>query len=223
MGNTHSAEAYIVKRYRLWHDWKTRYDYKHAKGARIADILHRTGGLAPLALELGVGPGGVASALSRQGMKIIGMDLSPDALVRAQSHCQGENVTLMQASGFSLPLHDQSLSLIYSSQVLHLFDSSDRLQIMREVFRVLRPAGRFVFDMKNVSSHPMRFARSSPERRRRNFPAQNEIKSLLQQAGFSTVAVLPGVLPLIRLAKVPNLAVCRAVAHTTFFVARRPV
>lgn len=222
MGNTASEEAYVVNRYKLWQQWEKRFDYKHVKGARIAQIINETGGFAPVALELGVGPGGIAAALSRLGMRIIGVDLSPDALVIAKDHCSTEKVRLMRASGFSLPFRDQSLELIYASQVLHLFDSPGRLSIMREACRVLRPGGRFLFDMKNISSHPLRFCRSSSERRKRNFPPRAEVTALLRQAGFSTIALRPGVLPLFRWAHVPNIAVCRGLAHTTFFVATRP-
>jgi SAM-dependent methyltransferase len=223
MSTTRSAdETYIVNRYeRLWHDWKPQYDYKHLKGGRIAEILAATGGFAPVALELGVGPGGVAAALSRRGMKVIGIDLSSDALMKAKEHCRFDQVSLMRGSGFSLPFADKALPLVYASQVLHLFDASGRQSIMAEVHRVLQPGGRFVFDMKNASSHLLRVARYSADRRKRNFPRQSEILRLLGATGFTGVSRWPGVLPVLGSARLPNLALVRALAHTTFFVATR--
>lgn len=222
MRNTESSESYIVNRYeRLWQRWQPHYDYKHTKGARIAQIVSETGGLAPLALELGVGPGGVAAAISARGMKIIGIDLSPDALIKATEHCRSANVRLMRGSGFALPFRDRSLPLVYASQVLHLFDSAGRLAIMNEVHRVLKPGGRFIFDMKNASSHLLRVARYSADRRKRNFPGHAEIMSLLELAGFAEITRKPGVLPLVKWTTVPNLSLFRALAHTTFFVAKR--
>jgi len=214
------SEAYIVKRYAEIWGQPPAYQYKHAKGERIAEILRDSGGVGKLAVELGVGPGGIARTISRHGTRVIGIDLSPDALKRATEHCAGDNVTLMRASGFSLPFRDGSLPVVYASQVIHLFDASGRLAIMREVRRVLQPGGRFVFDMKNASSHLLRVARYSRERRRRNFPPQQEILRLLGEAGFATVTRRPGMLPLVRLPHVPNNAIVRAVAHTTFFIAR---
>lgn len=221
--NSTSEESYVVNRYRLWESWQPkRYGYKHLKGERIAQIIEDTGGIPPVAIELGVGPGGVAAALSKHATRVIGIDLSPDALIRAKEHCQGLSVSLMRGSGFSLPFKDSSLPLVYASQVLHLFDSPGRLALMTEAFRVLAPGGRFVFDLKNVSSHPLRYLRSSPQRRQRNFPADAEIQQLLVQAGYQGVTTMPGVLPLVKWTSVPNNGVFRSLAHTTFFVATRP-
>ena len=182
--NSTPEESYVVNRYRLWESWQPkRYGYKHLKGARIAQIIEDTGRIPPVAIELGVGPGGVAAALSKRGTHVIGIDLSPDALVKAKEHCRGLSVSLMRGSGFSLPFKDSSLPLVYASQVLHLFDSPGRLAIMSEVLRVLAPGGRFVFDLKNISSHPLRYFRSSRERRRRNFPSNTEIRGLLTESG----------------------------------------
>lgn len=221
MRDGESAERYIVNRYKVWEGWDGGFDYKHAKGARLARILLETGGLAPIALELGVGPGGVAAALSRHGMRIIGVDLSPEALVRAQAHCRGENVRLMRGSGFQLPFADQSLPLVYASQVLHLFDSSKRLMLMTEARRVLRPGGRFVFDMKNLAPHVLRVFKYSAEGRRQNFPSSTHVVALLRDAGFGSVVQRPGLLPLTTRSRVPNNILSRTVAHTTFFIATR--
>jgi SAM-dependent methyltransferase len=217
------TEAYIVERYAgVWQQWtQPGYQYKHAKGERVVNILRETGGLNGLVLELGVGPGGIARTVSRQGAHVVGIDLSPEALSRAKEHCRADAVTLMRASGFSLPFRNGSLPLVYASQVVHLFDAPGRLALMREVHRLLRSGGRFVFDMKNASSHLLRVARYSRERRRRNFPAQREILSLLREAGFSDVARRPGLLPVFWGARVPNNAILRALAHTTFFIATR--
>jgi SAM-dependent methyltransferase len=216
-------ETYIVDRYRLWrHKWQpANYAYKHVKGARIAQILGETGGLAPMALEMGVGPGGVAAELSRRGMRVVGIDLSPDALARAKEHCREDDVHLLRASGFALPFADSSLDLIYASQVLHLFDRAGRLALMQEVHRVLRKGGRFVFDMKNIAPHAVRYFGSPASRRERNFPAKSELFELLRQSGYSTIDTRPGVLPRLGWVNIPNVALFRALAHTTFFVASR--
>jgi len=220
---SNQKESYIVDRYKLWDRWKpANYSYKHVKGARIAQILEDTGGVAPLTLELGVGPGGVASEVSRHGAKVIGIDLSPDALALAKRYCARYNVNLMRASGFALPFVDRSLDLVYASQVLHLFDAVGRLALLKEAHRVLKPGGRFVFDMKNITSHPARYWTSKKEKRERNFPPTSQIMALLKNSGYSSVVTRPGVLPLYKAPRVPNLWLFRLLSHTTFFIAVRP-
>jgi len=215
------AEDYVKRRYERWRGMAVPFVYKGTKSRRLAQIIERTGGLTTTALELGVGPGGIAGPLSRLGVGVIGMDLSWAALMRAKDHCKSDDVTLLCGSGFALPLLDRSFPLVYALQVLHLFDNDGRLLLMKEMHRVLQPGGRFVFDMKNVTTHAWRYISSSPARKRDNFPSRGRIGDLLAEAGFRDVSTLPGVLPLVGAANVPNLPLLRAMAHTTFFVATR--
>jgi ubiquinone/menaquinone biosynthesis C-methylase UbiE len=155
------------------------------------------------------------------GVHVIGVDLSPDALVRAKEHCRGARVTLLRGSGFALPFLAGSVPLLYAPQVLHLFDNADRSVLMAEAFRVLRPGARFIFDMKNVATHAIRYLRSNAARRARNYPHHTELTGLLRQTGFSAVDIRPGVLPGLGLATVPDIGVLRLLSHTRFYIARK--
>lgn len=221
MIDTDAANAYIVNRYSRWGGWPQLWAYKHAKGARILQIIKETGGFVPVALEIGVGPAGVATAVSRGGIRVIGIDLSPAGLALARVQSRGSDVRLIRASGFSLPVRDGSLELVYASQVMHLFDNPGRLTILHEVHRVLTPGGRFIFDMKNLVSHPWRYLASTSARRRRNFPSHRALLDLLREAGFRAVVTRPGLLPRAAWPTVPNLGLFRHLAHTTFFVATK--
>lgn len=198
------------------------FSYKETKALRLARVLRETGGLMPVGLELGVGPGGIAAPLSRQGMRIVGVDLSLEALGRAKEYCRGEQVALVRGSGFSLPFGDASFPVAYALQVLHLFDADGRLRLMREVRRVLRPGSRFVFDMKNVLSHPFRYWSATASQRERNFPATTEVQDLLRRAGFTDLEFRPGVIPGFGSVQPPNTGLFRAFTHTLFYVARTP-
>ena len=220
MNNRAPEEPLLQQRYKNRQDWPDNYRYKDTKGARIARLI-REGGVPSVALEIGVGRGGVAVAVSRRGVPIIGLELSPDILQHARAHAQGENVRLLQGSGFSLPFLSNSLPLVYASQVLHLFDTPSRLSLMREVHRVLEPGGRFVFDMKNLPMHVLRYLASNAAKRRRNYPSKSEVASMLREAGFESVVRKPGVLPLLSWDAVPNIPLVRAMTHTTFFIATR--
>lgn len=221
MSSPSKDESFVVGRYRLWEQWAGQYKYKHLKGERIARILEETGGLPAVAVELGVGPGGVASALSRRGMLVIGIDLSPEALIRAREHCAADSVALMRASGFALPFLDASIALVYASQVLHLFDDSGRVALMNECRRVLVPRGRFVFDMKNPLSHPWGYLRRDRARRAKNFPPLRAVEALLHKAGFDHVDRKPGLLPRLPWTSFSATGVLGRFAHTTFFVAHK--
>jgi len=214
-------DEYIKRRYERWRLMAVPFDYKRAKSNRIAEIIKDTGGLPVTALELGVGPGGIAGPMSRQGMHVFGMDLSVDALFRAKEYCRDDKVSLLLGNGFALPFADRTFPLVYASQVLHLFDHDGRLSLMREAHRVLKPNGRFVFDMKNAVTHVFRYMRSSAERKQRNFPPLGELSALLRQAGFTDVEMRPGLLPGFSTARVPNLSLFNTIAHTVFFVARK--
>ena len=216
-----AEETYIKERYTRWRGMAVPFVYKKTKSARLAQVLRATGGLAPRALELGVGPGGIAAPLSRNGMQIIGIDLSSEALDRAREYCRDDNVRLLRGSGFSLPFQSEVFPIVYASQVLHLFDDGGRLRLMQEVRRVLQPGGRFIFDLKNIASHPLRYWMSKAARRKRNFPATAQVQALLSQAQFVDVTIRAGVMPGFGAINVPNIPVLRAMAHTRFFIARR--
>ena len=218
---TQSDEVRLSSRYQKRDDWSDNYDYKTIKGSRIVELIKESGGVPRLAVEIGVGRAGIASTVSAAGARVFGFDLSADILQRAKPHAQATNVGLLRASGFALPFRTGSLPLIYASQVLHLFESDSRLVVMREAHRVLQPGGRFIFDMKNVSTHLVRYLRYSPDRRRRAYPSHDEIVALLKEASFGPPDIRPGVLPLLKWTHVPNTGLFRTLAHTTFFIARR--
>lgn len=213
-------EDSMVARYRVWEGW-SRFAYKHAKGDRIARIIGESGGVVPRVLEVGVGPGGVAAAVCRHGMSVVGIDVTPAALVTAQKHCRGLSVFLARASGFSLPFRDGSFEVAYCSQVMHLFEGESRERLMAELARVVRPGGRFVFDMKNIASHPIQYLLASARKRRTAYPSDPDLKALAANAGFELVGVWPGLLPRLSSTTVPNIAVFRHLAHTRFYVVRR--
>lgn len=215
-------ETDIQARYERWKTQNVNFRYKHRKGERIVALMEEFGGLESRALEIGVGPGGIAAAVSDAGMNIVGLDLSAEALAKARIHCAGRTVALVQGSGFQLPFADQAFRLIYAPQVLHLFDSDHRVRLLLEAHRVLAPGGRLLFDLLNKWSHPVEYWQARPQRRRRRFPRRSEIQELVSSAGFTEITARAGVVPLLPVKAVPDHALSRFFAHTVFFHARRP-
>lgn len=105
-------------------------------------------------LEIGCGSAPCARWLVGQGAAAVGLDLSRGMLARGQAAMArgGPQVPLIQAGAEFLPFADESFDLACSAfgGVPFVADSA---QVMREVARVLRPGGRWVFSV----NHPMRW------------------------------------------------------------------
>jgi len=113
--------------------------------------------LAPVAdlpgrrvLEVGCGAAQCSGWLATHGALAIGIDLSMRQLTHAAPH---PGVRLIQADACALPLSDTSVDLACSAYGALPFVASS-VDVLREVFRVLRPGGRFVFSV----THPIRWA-----------------------------------------------------------------
>jgi SAM-dependent methyltransferase len=105
-------------------------------------------------LELGCGAAAGARWLAGQGARVVGLDLSAGMLrhAREAGDRSGVRVPLVQADALALPLRTASFDVVCTAfgAVPFVADSG---AVMREVARVLRPGGRWVFAV----NHPMRW------------------------------------------------------------------
>ncbi|WP_241386304.1 class I SAM-dependent methyltransferase [Rhodococcus sp. CH91] len=105
-------------------------------------------------LELGCGSAPCTRWLAGQGARAVGLDISAGMLQRglAAMAASGRTVPLVQAGAENLPFADASFDIVCSAfgAVPFVADSG---RVMREVARVLRPGGRWVFSV----NHPMRW------------------------------------------------------------------
>lgn len=99
---------------------------------------HLFGGSHPV-LEIGIGTGVVGLGLSRLGRAVIGIDMSPAMLARAQARL-GTNLVLGDAR--RLPFSDASIEHAVSVWVVHAVEPPEAL--FAEGARVLRPGGRYL-------------------------------------------------------------------------------
>jgi len=106
-------------------------------------------------LEVGCGSAPCARYLARHGADVIAFDVSAGMLAHARVAAgrTGTAVPLVQADVCELPFRDSSFDLAFSAfgGIPFVADSAGA---MREVARVLRPGGRWVFSV----THPMRWA-----------------------------------------------------------------
>ncbi|GAA1628680.1 class I SAM-dependent methyltransferase [Actinoplanes couchii] len=105
-------------------------------------------------LELGAGAAAASRWLRREGAHPVALDLSAGMLRHAADAAgrSGVRVPLVQADGMVLPFADASFDIVCTAFGAIPF-VADSAAAMREVARVLRPGGSWVFSV----THPMRW------------------------------------------------------------------
>lgn len=106
-------------------------------------------------LEIGCGAAQCSRWLAGRGATVVGVDLSAGQLAhaRAADARLGTHVPVLQAEAGGLPFAAESFDLACSAFGALPF-VADIAGVQREVARVLRPGGRWVFSV----SHPLRWA-----------------------------------------------------------------
>ncbi|WP_412747226.1 class I SAM-dependent methyltransferase [Krasilnikovia sp. MM14-A1004] len=105
-------------------------------------------------LELGCGAASAARWLAGQGAEVVAMDLSAGMLrhARTAANRTGVRVPLLQADALALPFGARTFDVVCTAFGAVPF-VADSQRVMREVARVLRPGGSWVFSI----THPMRW------------------------------------------------------------------
>jgi SAM-dependent methyltransferase len=105
-------------------------------------------------LEVGCGAAAASRWLASKGAAVVALDLSGGMLRHAAEAGQrtGVEIPLVQADALALPFGDGAFDVAFTAfGAVPFVDDSAR--VMREVFRVLRPGGHWVFAV----THPMRW------------------------------------------------------------------
>jgi 2-polyprenyl-3-methyl-5-hydroxy-6-metoxy-1,4-benzoquinol methylase len=113
--------------------------------AGIMDLLAPEGGAK--VLEIGAGRGIMSWAFASEGCDVTAVEPDPSALIGAGAIRQlctltGKNVKIVDAVGERLSVPADGFDIVVCRAVLH--HVSDLPQVCREVFRVLKPGGRFL-------------------------------------------------------------------------------
>jgi SAM-dependent methyltransferase len=149
-------------------------------------------------LDLGSG-GGIDVLLSARRVgptgKAYGLDMTDEmlALARENQKKSGlENVEFLKGEIENIPLPDNTVDVVISNCVINL--SADKDQVIREVFRVLKPGGRFA-----VSDIVVRGAVPDSIRRSIELWAgcvagaleESDYRAKLERSGFEDVGIEP--------------------------------
>ena len=98
-------------------------------------------------LELGCGAAQWSASLARAGARVVALDVSAAQLRHAQTRVD-RRVALVHATGSVLPFADGAFDLVVSDHGAPQFCAPAPL--LAEVFRVLRPGGRFVLCLESA-------------------------------------------------------------------------
>lgn len=98
------------------------------------------------ALEMGTGPGHDAVFLIQRGFNVIGIDISPTAVILAR-----ENASNAGLFGFfqvgdirQIPVEDRFIDFAYDRGCFHVLPAEDRPKAVAEVCRVLKKRGLYL-------------------------------------------------------------------------------
>ncbi len=103
-------------------------------------------------LELGCGPGIDSEVLVHAGHRVIGIDLSGDAIAQARArvpqarfHCQDLRD--------DFPVPEQGVGVVLASLSLHYFAWDQTVQLVERVRQVLRPGGLLLSRFNSTRDH----------------------------------------------------------------------
>jgi ubiquinone/menaquinone biosynthesis C-methylase UbiE len=129
-------------------DWGERWTAPFVPRLREARARH--------VLELGCGTGNDAARLAREGLEVVAVDFSMEALNEARRK-YGEQVEFRLADlSEPLPFTDGSFDAVMSNVALHMFSDGVTRAVFAEVLRVLRPGGVFLFHVNALDDRPLR-------------------------------------------------------------------
>ncbi len=114
--------------------------------ASVRAIERLTASQRPDVIDVGTGLADIARAFARRSWSVTAVDTNAQVLAQAQRHA-GEAVTLVEADARALPFSDESFDVAHCSLLIHHLDTSDAIDVLREMARVAR-AGVIINDLR---------------------------------------------------------------------------
>ena len=134
-----------------------------------------------------------AQAVGKKG-KVCGLDISEDMVNKAKANMEAagiKNVEIKRGHSDQLPFPDNFFDVVASNGIYNL--SPDKEKVMREVFRVLKPAGRTVFSeiiLKDRLPENIKKGIDDWFRCIGGALPEDEFLDLMQKAGFRNIEVI---------------------------------
>lgn len=138
----------------IFRDWSYRYQWLYDAISRLAALS--VGGEARFrqlalqgliihpetqVLDLCCGSGQATQVLVQYSQDVTGLDASPLSLKRARQNVP--QAQYIEAFAEEMPFPDNHFDLVHTSVALHEMQPEQRQQILKQVYRVLKPGGVF--------------------------------------------------------------------------------
>lgn len=168
-------------------------DEFHIRGREATVELAELAGVKPhwRVLDLGSGLGGSTRFLAHSyGCEVIGIDLTQEYvdLATALSTKVGlaEGIQFQQANAVATPFPDNHFDLVWTQHVT--MNIPDKAGLYKEILRILKPGGRFVFhDILEGSGEPLEFPTHwATDASMSHLIQPARLRELLEATGFET-------------------------------------
>jgi SAM-dependent methyltransferase len=146
-------------------------------------------------LELGCGTGSFTRELARSGADVIAIDVSPELLEIAKANFSAPNVQHEIQNAYSLSYPEGRFDSVVGSSVLHHLEIKEAL---RDVYRVLKPAGTIYFTEPNMLNPQIAIQKNIPWIKRKLGDSPDEtaffrwpLRRLLELTGYRDIRIDP--------------------------------
>ncbi len=142
-------------------------------------------------LDVGTGTGTAARLALGEGRSVTGLDAAAGMLAIAREDVPG--AAFIEADFTAIPLEDGSVDVVLAVHAL-LF-ASDRVEALREWFRVTAPGGRLSLsvpgpgDVTPTAIFSEIYDRHGVDWSRRDYPGLDELEGWARDAGWTEIAV----------------------------------
>ena len=148
-------------------------------------------------LDLGCGDGQLTRRIAESGAHVLGVDASAEMVAAARER----GIEAEHAKAEELPFRDATFDAVFSNAVLHWVRGQDAM--LQQVYRVLKPQGRFVAEMGghgNIAAIQValiavldRHGFGDREKIENYFPTAESYSQRLRQHGFNVeqIALIP--------------------------------